>query len=86
MSSPNSPARLGDLATSRTRISRRDMTLPGISDNAANRRALIRLPNGRTVSIRTGDRLGTDGVAAIEDGRIILQRKSSAVALTFPPR
>ncbi len=84
MSTRNTLAQLGDLATSRVRISRRDITLLGTSGGVQSRRALLRLPSGQTVTVRTGDQVGAARVVAIEEGRVLLGGSGEAIALTVP--
>ncbi|MFQ6550111.1 amidophosphoribosyltransferase [Aestuariibius sp. 2305UL40-4] len=78
------PPRVARSATTSVRISRRDLTLLGTSGGSASPQALLRRPGGRTFTVRRGDRIGQDIVAAIEPGRVILQRNGRTVELTTP--
>ena len=78
------PPTVARAATTSVRIPRRELTLLGTSGGAANLQALLRRPSGRTFTVRRGDRIGQDIVAAIEPGRVILQRGGRTVELAAP--
>lgn len=52
-----------------------DINLIGVYGSSANRRALVRMPNGRFVKVQVGDRLDGGKVAAIGDSELSYVKK-----------
>ncbi len=71
-------------ATIENAINLRQLNLIGVYGTDTNRRALIRLPSGRFVKVKVGDRIGGGQVAAIGDGTIRLIKGGRAETLTVP--
>lgn len=69
---PSIPTRasVANAATEQDAINLRRMTLIGVFGSSANRRALMRLPNGRMVRVQTGDTVDGGRVAAIGENRV----------------
>lgn len=63
-------ATVAQAATEEGAINLRNMTLIGVFGSSANRRALLRLPNGRMVRVQQGDTVDGGRVAAIGENRV----------------
>ncbi|MEM7733347.1 MAG: hypothetical protein AAF280_11265 [Pseudomonadota bacterium] len=71
-------------ATERNQISLRRLNLIGVYGSDNNRRALVRLPNGRYQKVEVGDRLDGGQVAAIGDGELRYIKRGQSVLLKMP--
>ncbi|MEM6589581.1 MAG: hypothetical protein AAF641_14130 [Pseudomonadota bacterium] len=71
-------------ATERNQISLRRVNLIGVYGSDINRRALVRLPNGRYKKVEVGDRLDGGQVAAIGDGELRYIKRGQSVVLKMP--
>lgn len=60
------------------------VTLVGVYGLPSDRRALVRLPSGRYVKVKVGDRLDGGEVAAIGDGVLQYVKKGRTIALSMP--
>ena len=60
------------------------LNLIGVYGSANNRRALVRLPTGRFVKLKVGDRLDGGQVAQIGSDRLLYQKGSRTLALEMP--
>ncbi len=58
-----------------------DINLIGIYGSSANRRALVRMPNGRYIKVQVGDRLDGGKVAAITDNELRYVKRGKTYAL-----
>ncbi len=61
-------------ATQKDALALRDMNLIGLYGAASNRRALVRMPNGRMIKVAVGDILDGGRVTAIGDGQLTYQK------------
>ena len=68
-------------ATQRNALNLGEMTLIGLYGTPNNRRALVRMPNGRFFKVGVGDRLDGGKVIAIGDGQLTYQKGSRPVTL-----
>lgn len=68
-------------ATEQNALALREMNLIGVYGGSGNRRALIRMPNGRFVKVAVGDRLDGGRVTAIGDGQLSYQKGSRTLML-----
>lgn len=68
-------------ATEQNALALREMNLIGVYGASGNRRALIRMPNGRFVKVAVGDRLDGGRVTAIGDGQLSYQKGSRTLML-----
>ena len=71
-------------ATSRNAINLRDVNLIGVYGNPKNRRALVRLSNGRYQKVQIGDRLNGGRVSAIGDTELRYKKSGRDVVLRMP--
>lgn len=58
-----------------------EVNLIGVYGSSSNRRALVRMPNGRFVKVQVGDRLDGGKVAAIGDGELRYVKKGRTITL-----
>ncbi len=68
-------------ATTQRAINLRQINLIGVMGTSNNRRALVRLSNGRVVTVRVGERLDGGEVTAIGDGELRYTRRGRNVVL-----
>ncbi|HEY0274747.1 MAG TPA: hypothetical protein VGC31_01560 [Paenirhodobacter sp.] len=61
-------------ATQKDALALRDMNLIGLYGSASNRRALVRMPNGRMIKVAVGDILDGGRVTVIGDGQLTYQK------------
>lgn len=80
---PNIPttATVAKQATIKNAINLREISLIGIYGSSANRRALVRMPNGRYVKLKIGDRLDGGQVAAIGDSELSYIKRGKTIVL-----
>jgi len=71
-------------ATSRNAINLRNVNLIGVYGNPKNRRALVRLSNGRYQKVQVGDRLNGGRVSAIGDTELRYKKSGRDVVLRMP--
>ncbi|MDT8328629.1 MAG: hypothetical protein RQ750_14810, partial [Roseovarius sp.] len=71
-------------ATARNAINLRDVNLIGVYGNPKNRRALVRLSNGRYQKVQIGDRLNGGRVSAIGDTELRYKKSGRDVVLRMP--
>ena len=71
-------------ATVRNAINLRQINLIGVYGTPSNRRALVRLPNGRYQKVTVGDRLDGGQVSAIGDSELRYQKGGRNLTLTIP--
>ncbi|WP_223423743.1 hypothetical protein [Tateyamaria pelophila] len=71
-------------ATTRNAINLRQVNLIGVYGKPSDRRALIRLSNGRYQKVQVGDRLDGGRVSAIGDSELRYQKGSRNVVLKMP--
>lgn len=71
-------------ATEKNQIALRQVNLIGVYGSPSNRRALVRLSNGRYKKVKVGDRLDGGQVAAIGDGELRYQKRGRNIVLRMP--
>ncbi|MEM9851354.1 MAG: hypothetical protein AAF761_05080 [Pseudomonadota bacterium] len=71
-------------ATERTRFSKSRMSLVGVFGTPAARRALVRLPTGRYVKVKAGDRVSGWQVSAIGESSLRIRKGSRNQTLRIP--
>lgn len=71
-------------ATVQNAINLRRLNLIGVYGKSNDRRALVRLPNGRFQKVQVGDRLDGGRVAAISDGALRYTKGNRTVTLEMP--
>lgn len=71
-------------ATESDAIRLREINLIGVYGRAADRRALVRLSNGRYVKVKVGDQLDRGRVMAIGESEVVYQRGGRNMALRMP--
>ncbi len=83
---PNIPTRasVAAAATVTRGINLRQMNLIGVAGTANNRRALVRMSNGRVVQVRVGDRLDGGQVAAIGERQLRYVKGGRTHVLDIP--
>ena len=83
---PSAPTRgsVADRATLANAISLSNVNLIGVYGSASDRRALIRLPSGRYVKVKVGDRVDGGQVAAIQSSSVDYVKDGRRYALTLP--
>ncbi len=78
-------ASVAERATTPGALNLRQINLLGISGPTNARRALVRMPNGRYVTVKTGDRLDGGRVTSITDNGLTYQKGSRNYALQLLP-
>jgi len=71
-------------ATEQNAISLRQVNLIGVYGSPSNRRALVRLANGRYEKVKVGDRLDGGQVAAIGESELRYQKRGRNIVLKIP--
>lgn len=71
-------------ATQRNAISRNDLSLLGLFGDAQDLKAMVRLPNGRIKTVKTGSRVNRSTVLGIDANGIVLERSGQAKRITMP--
>lgn len=71
-------------ATQDNAINLRKVNLIGVYGTPTNRRALVRLANGRYVKVKVGDRIDGGQVAAIGDSELRYVKRGRSVVLKMP--
>jgi type IV pilus biogenesis protein PilP len=79
-----SSASVAKQATIENAINLRKINLIGVYGSASDRRALVRLPSGRFVKVKVGDRIDGGQVAAIGDNELRYIKSGRNVTLTVP--
>ncbi|MFA3917719.1 hypothetical protein [Ruegeria hyattellae] len=79
-----SPTSVARQATVKNAISLRKISLIGIFGTTSNRRALVRMPNGRYKKVKVGDRISGGRVIAIGDSELRYQKSGRNVTLKMP--
>lgn len=70
-------------ATVKNAVNLGDITLIGVYGSSANRRALVRMPTGRFIKIKVGDRLDGGTVAAIGDNSVSYVKRGKTIVLAM---
>ncbi|SEK38966.1 hypothetical protein SAMN05443999_101336 [Roseovarius azorensis] len=85
-SAPNIPstASVARAATDSNAINLRNVNLIGVYGTPGNRRALIRLANGRYEKVKVGDRIDGGQVLAIGDSELHYKKRGRDVVLRMP--
>ncbi|MBL3552497.1 hypothetical protein [Rhodovulum sulfidophilum] len=65
-------------------INLRDLNLIGVYGTSADRRALLRLPSGRFVKVKVGDKIDGGQVAAIGDTQLRYVKRGRNIVLDLP--
>ncbi|MDO6583916.1 hypothetical protein Q4543_00130 [Salipiger sp. 1_MG-2023] len=83
---PNIPqnANVARQATIENQLNLRETSLIGVFGSSSNRRALVRLSNGRLQNVKVGDRLDGGRVAAIGEAELQLSKGGRNVVLRMP--
>jgi len=83
---PRNPTRgsVASRATEPNKIRLNDVNLIGVYGSSSNRRALVRLPNGRFVKVRVGDRVDGGRVSAISLDALQYIKRGRSVTLNMP--
>lgn len=71
-------------ATEENAINLRNVNLIGVSGSSSDRRALVRLPSGRFVTVGVGDRLDGGQVAAIGESSLQYVKRGRTITLEVP--
>lgn len=71
-------------ATQENGINLRHVNLIGVSGSSGSRRALVRLPSGRFVTVEVGDRLDGGQVAAIGESSLQYVKRGRTITLDVP--
>ncbi|VDC28389.1 Type IV pilus biogenesis [Rhodobacteraceae bacterium THAF1] len=71
-------------ATEPNKIRLNDVNLIGVYGTSSNRRALVRLPNGRFVKVRVGDTVDGGRVSAIGADALRYEKRGRSMTLTMP--
>ncbi|MCZ0813389.1 hypothetical protein N5A93_14200 [Roseovarius sp. EGI FJ00037] len=71
-------------ATEQNAISLRQVNLIGVYGSPSNRRALVRLANGRYQKVQVGDKLDGGQVAAIGESELRYQKRGRNIVLKIP--
>jgi hypothetical protein len=79
-----SSASVAQQATVRGAINLRNVNLIGVYGQPSNRRALVRLSNGRYQKVQVGDRLDGGQVRAIGESELSYTKGNRAIVLTMP--
>ena len=79
-----SSASVAQQATVRGAINLRQVNLIGVYGQPSNRRALVRLSNGRYQKVQVGDRLDGGQVRAIGENELSYVKNNRAIVLTMP--
>ena len=82
MATLQTPAQVAHSATTAARLPSGGVMLIGVFGPQSAPRALLRLPNGRTETVKVGDRVGSHQVVAIDTARIALARNGRGTWLT----
>ena len=81
---PPSSANVARQATIEDAIRLNRLNLVGVYGVPSDRRALVRLPSGRYVKVKVGDRVDGGTVAAISESELRYRKGSKTYALTMP--
>lgn len=79
-----SPVNIQKEATEKSRFSKRRISLVGVSGPATNRRALVRMPSGRYVKVKSGQRFSGWKVSAIGESTVRITKGSRNQVLRMP--
>ena len=79
-----SSASVAQAATARNAVNLRQVNLIGVYGSPSNRRALVRLSNGRYQKVEIGDRLDGGRVSAIGASELRYTKRGRAVVLRMP--
>ena len=71
-------------ATTRNAINLKKVNLIGVYGKPSNRRALVRLSNGRFRKVKVGDRIDGGRVSAIGDSELRYKKGSRNLVLKMP--
>ncbi|MCO6382932.1 hypothetical protein [Oceanicola sp. 502str15] len=79
-----SSASVAKAATNRNALKLRDINLIGVFGSPNQRRALVRLPSGRLLKVKPGDRLDGGKVAAIGQNQLRYVKRGKNITLSMP--
>ncbi|MBY6153631.1 hypothetical protein KUV47_10445 [Vannielia litorea] len=79
-----SSASVAKAATDRNVLKLRDINLIGVFGSPSQRRALVRLPSGRLIKVKAGDRLDGGKVAAIGQNELRYVKRGKNITLAMP--
>ncbi|MCP5072641.1 MAG: type IV pilus biogenesis protein PilP [Rhodobacteraceae bacterium] len=78
------PTTVAKAATEKGRFNKRKMSLVGVFGTPNDRRALVRLPSGRYLKVKKGDRLSGWKVSAIGESSVRIRKGSKDQVLRMP--
>ncbi|SIO03318.1 hypothetical protein [Vannielia litorea] len=79
-----SSASVAKAATERNALKLRDINLIGVFGSPSQRRALVRLPSGRLIKVKAGDRLDGGKVAVIGEHDLRYVKRGKNITLSMP--
>lgn len=80
----NTTTTVARAATEKSRFNKNKMSLVGVFGSASSRRALVRLPTGRYIKVKAGDRVRGWKVSAIGEGSLKITKGSRNQTLRVP--
>ncbi len=84
MAQESTPPNVADSATTTADIPARGLILLGTFGDEADPQALVRLPDGKTARVATGEMVTGRKIIAIEAGRLAVDRNGSASWIDIP--
>lgn len=84
LSSNPSPVNIQKEATERSRFNKKRISLVGVYGTTSNRRALVRMPSGRYVKVKPGQKFAGWKVAAIGESSVRITKGSRNQVLRMP--
>ncbi|WP_226623748.1 pilus assembly protein PilP [Alloyangia pacifica] len=79
----STPPKVAATATTRAPLPR-GIALLGVRGSDRNARALVRLPDGRVVTVGVGSQIGRQKIVAIDEDRIALSKGGAAEWIELP--
>ena len=79
-----SSANVAKVATSNNALKMRKVNLIGVFGSSSQRRALVRLPSGRLMKVKVGDRVDGGKVASIGESDLRYIKRGKNITLTMP--
>ncbi|OED48693.1 hypothetical protein AB838_09215 [Rhodobacteraceae bacterium (ex Bugula neritina AB1)] len=84
MANEQTSARVAGLATQANAVRRSNLSLLGVFGPEDSMRALIRLPSGRTRTVKRGSRLSQGQIIAIDAHGLVLNQRGETRRLEMP--
>lgn len=79
-----SPVNIQKEATESSRFNKRQISLVGVSGSSSNRRALVRMPSGRYLTVKSGQKFNGWKVAAIGESTVRITKGNRNKVLRMP--